>query len=126
MYDFFAGEILGIFDRDFSLSVEPYDTKLIAVRPLTGKPQLISTNRHFTQGAVEVSEVKWLDDIDTLVIKSDLLSEDRYEMAIYVPDGYVVESCTVGYVEQNGNLARVRTNPPCDGEYDFTIKFIKK
>ena len=64
--------------------------------------------------------------IYTLVVKSTLLSEDRYEMAIYVPDGYVAESCTVGYVEQNGNLARVRTNAPCDGEYDFVIKFAKK
>ena len=126
VYDYFAGEMLGIFDKDFVLTVDPYDTKLICVRHLTGIPQLVSTSRHYTQGAVEVSDVNWCEESATLTITSDLLSEDRYEMAIYVPDGYVAENCTVGYVEQVGNIARVRTAPPCDGKYDFVIQFSKK
>ena len=125
VYDYFADELLGEMTDSMILKVKPYDTKLISVRAVTGKPQLLSTSRHFSQGAAEITNVDWSEAELTMTVSADLISEEEYRLAIYVPNGYTATSCTVGYVDQSGNLLRVSAVPPTTGNYDFVITFKK-
>ncbi len=124
-YDYFADEFLGIYDDGMHLSTSPYDTRVIAFRRLTGKPQLMSTSRHLTQGAAEVSNVTWCEENLTLTVSADIVCEDEYRMAVYVPEGYVAEGCTVGYTQQIGRVLKAWACPPCTDRFDFVIKFKK-
>ena len=44
----------------FEVTLAPHDTAVIAVRELTGVPQLLSTSRHITQGAAEIESMSCL------------------------------------------------------------------
>ena len=124
-YDYYADEFLGIFDDVLQLELLPYDSRVIAIRELKGVPQLMSSSRHLSQGAAEISNIVWDDESCVLNITADLVANERYELAIYVPDGYRALACTVGYIEQKGNLLKAWTEPPCDEKFDFVVRFEK-
>lgn len=125
-YDFFEDKYLGIIENNIYLEAEPYDTRLICLRKYSDIPQLISTSRHFTQGAVEISDVLWSDDNLTLTVTADLISADDYTITLYCPCEYELKNCTVGYAECNDRIIKVKLCPPTDGKYDFTLSFEKK
>ena len=89
-------------------------------------PQLVSSSRHFTQGAVEISDSVWCCDDLTLTVTASLVQNDEYGLAIYLPDGYVAESSTLGSLACDGRLLRVSLTPERDGEFTFVIKFKKQ
>ena len=125
-YDYFNDEYLGIVENGIYLEAEAYDTRLICIRKLTGKPQLLSTSRHFTQGAAEVGDVVWNENDCTLTITSELVSNSNYELTLYCPEEYRVKNCTVGYANPNNRIIKVNVCPPANGKYDFVLTFEKK
>ena len=125
VYDCFDESLLGIFDDLMQLSVKPYDTRLLAIRRLTGAPQLLGTSRHFTQGAAEICGVSWDEDALTLTVTADLIRGEEYRIAVYVPEGYIAEGCTAGDAKQTGRLLTVQTSPSCSEKVTFIIKFTK-
>ena len=89
--------------------------------------RLLSTNRHLSQGATEVKRAVWCEEDLSLHITSDLIADERYRMAIYVPDGYIAESCTSGsLLHADGNIATVSIAAPVGDDFDFVIRFSKK
>ncbi len=124
-YDYYADEFLGIFDDVLQLELLPYDSRVIALRALSDIPQLMSSSRHLSQGAAEISDITWDADNCVLNITAEVIADEHYELAIYVPDGYRALACTVGYVKQSGNILKAWVKPPFDGVTDFVIKFEK-
>ncbi len=41
------------------MTIEPGSVTLLALHAATGAPQLLSTSRHVTQGAIEIEDVRW-------------------------------------------------------------------
>ena len=54
VYDFWDDRFLGLHGDRLKVLVRLADCLTLAVHPAKGVPQLISTNRHVTQGGVEL------------------------------------------------------------------------
>jgi len=125
VYDYFKKEFLGNYKDNIMVSVAPYDTKVLSFRKKTGKPQVISTSRHITQGAAEIKAMSWNDETNTLTMNSRLVKDDPYIVTIYVPEGYTFRKCNLGEWSMEGNVLTVTVIPESNEEYELETVFEK-
>lgn len=92
LYNFWGKVFLGIVKKEITLVLKPFESLVIAIRPHTGRPQLLSTNRHITQGAIEIRDLNWDEESCTLSGKSNIVGNDPYEITVYVPGSFVESS----------------------------------
>ncbi len=76
------------FAREMTLELEPRSCKVIAIHEKLPHPQLISTNRHVTQGAIELEDVQWDKDGNSLSGVSRLVRSDDYKLVVTLPENY--------------------------------------
>ncbi len=122
VYDFYRNKFLGQIERDLCLELEPYEVRVLSIRPCKDIPQIISTSRHITQGAAEIRGMHFEER--RLTLKSSLVAKDVYTVTIYVPDGYDVEEYK-GFdsIEKSGNLVQLSFLPDDTADYDFFVSF---
>ena len=89
-------------DGKLTLDLPPCSCRVLSVWPRTDHPRFIGTNRHLTQGAVDVEAVEW--DAKALKIRgrSKVVGGDTYRIYMHVPEGYRAAG---GGVEQYGEMA---------------------
>ncbi len=75
------------FDKEMALELAPTSCKIIAIHEKLPHPQVISTNRHLTQGAVDLDDVAWNEKIKRLSGISNLVKNDNYQIVITLPEG---------------------------------------
>ena len=88
VYDFWDDRFLGLHGERLKVLVRLADCVVLAVHPATGVPQLISTNRHVTQGGVDLEQVGWDPAANELAGTSLLVENDEYVATIYVPHDF--------------------------------------
>lgn len=94
VYDFWNNEFLGVVDSGFKTLLEACQSKIFAVRKLTGKPQIVSTNRHISQGGVDIIKVEYDEGTNTLNGISSVVAGDEYIIRAYDPyKNQLVEHC---------------------------------
>jgi hypothetical protein len=97
----------------------------IAIREALGHPQIVSTNRHLSQGGVDLVSVAWSQG--ALTGKSRVIRGDRYEISVRVPDGYHLKTATIdgksATVIRDGELSRVSFHPTATGEVAWQMEF---
>ena len=110
------------FEKGNSLKVhlKPYETCVFAVHEDKGVPQIISTSRHITQGALEIEKVRFENGV--LTFTSNLVEDDPYTVTVYIPDGYSFKSQS-GFdtVENLGEIVRFTVTDV--GAKEFKIEF---
>ena len=87
VYDYWQRRFLGIHGATLALEIAPMDTALLRITPLTGRPVIISTSRHITQGAVELAGVRWENNTLSGTALATVPGEE-WRMAVYLPRGY--------------------------------------
>jgi alpha-galactosidase len=91
VYDFWGRNYLGSFRSQVELpALKPMGLGSFAIREELGRPQIVSTSRHLSQGGVDLISVEWADN--TLQGRSRVVAGDRYELTIRVPPGYTLAS----------------------------------
>jgi hypothetical protein len=80
-----------------------------------GRPVLVSTSRHITQGIVDVVEEKWDGKMNVLSGRSKVVGGDAYELRIFAPEGkqWKVGSANVS---EKDRKAGVTTESKQDGQ----------
>ena len=124
IYDFWNDKYLGTASGKISLSLNACETRLLSVRRKTDVPQIVSTNRHITQGTQEIEDMRF--ENNTLYIRANLVKNDKYKIAVYVPDIYRVSDCGALKAENDKKYANVKYFwfvPEKNGCYEFKIKF---
>ncbi len=58
-FDFWKQKFFGELRESFSVRLEPASALVLAIHEKRGVPQLISTDRHLSQGGVELETVEW-------------------------------------------------------------------
>lgn len=126
IYDFWDDKYLGTAREKISLSLDGCETKLLSVRQKKDVPQIISTNRHITQGAQEIEDMYF--DKNTLFVRARLVKNDKYKMAVYIPDGFKISDCGTLKCEADKKCKNVKyfwIVPGKTGLFEFKIKFQK-
>lgn len=129
VYEFWTHEYLGVKRGLLELpAAGQHELRSYALRKLENHPQIVSTNRHLSQGGVDLLEVSWQDGV--LSGKSKVVVGDRYELALHVPAGFVVKSAIIGgksaQTEAEGELLRVSFTPDATGEVAWRMEFETK
>jgi hypothetical protein len=106
-YDFWKGEFLGEVHGTMSLMLEPMSSRVIALHRATGRPQLLSTSRHVTQGGVELLSLTWDEASGVLSGSVRAVAGNPYDLIVHVPDEYVLVRLD-GVKSPEGAAGRVR------------------
>jgi len=84
---------------------QPHETVLLLVKPVSDRPELLTSTFHITQGAVEVSDVAWQgtwEEKRTLTLRLEKAGEQYGQLLFAVPADYRVIEARV-----NGRRRRV-------------------
>ncbi len=124
VYDYFRDQYLGAVTDTITLDLKACEGRILSLRPYCGVPQIISTSRHITQGAAELTTLSFGDN--TLSFTADLIQNDPYTVTVYVPRGYrlLAQNGFEMYTEQE-NLLRLTVLPQQTTSYAFSLHFIK-
>jgi hypothetical protein len=114
-------------------ALEPATCRILAVRPMADRPQLISTSRHITQGVVDVAQEAWDVREKTLNGVSRVVGGDPYELRVARPvngewklvSAIVTgsERATVQIVDDGALGWRVRIDSPESGDLKWQLSF---
>ncbi len=118
LFDFWNKNFLGRCMDYVELEFEACESKILAVRRYEGVPQIVSTNRHVTQGAAELRDVKWAENV--LKFTAEVVKNDLYRVYIHVPAGFTAPAA----LEKVGeNLYAWSVLPEETGAAQVTLEF---
>lgn len=84
-FDFWANKFIPPFRESLTATLPGTSCRIMAIRPVSEFPQLLSTSRHVTQGIIDVTDEKWDAGNSKLSATSQLIANDPYELRIVVP-----------------------------------------
>jgi hypothetical protein len=87
VYDFWGGTYLGAWEQGVFLDVPPADVRVVTLVRTSDRPVLVSTNRHVTQGWVDLLEVRDAGprDAPMLTGRSRVIARDPYRLTVGLP-----------------------------------------
>ena len=86
-FDFWANRFVPPFQKQLVAELPAASCLVLAVRPATDHPQVLSTSRHVTQGIVDVLEERWDATSQELAGTGCVVANDPYELRIFAPTG---------------------------------------
>ncbi len=136
-FDYWADEFVDPFSGRLESDLQPASCRILAVRPVSPHPQVISTSRHITQGIVDIVEEKWDITTHTLSGVSRVVANDPYELRIVakgqgnpwratdvaVSPQDSEAGVNIERVRQDGWRVRVRLDAPESREVRWTVAF---
>lgn len=131
-FDFWGNAPIEPFSDTIAIDVPAASCRVIAVRPALERPFVLSTNRHVSQGIVDVIEEQWDDSSMSLSGRSRVVAGDRYELRIVAPfhaAGAHAEEISVDcgdpepHLEQIGDNVRASFVGQDSGEARWQIRF---
>lgn len=122
VYDYWNRQYLGCMTDGFRADLRGCASRIFAVHKAEGRPQMLSTSRHISQGVLDVLNVAYDEDAKKLYGTSKVIGGEAYEIVVWAPEGMKPEAC--GDVEElNEGAWRVTFRPAEDGTMDWEIKF---
>jgi len=136
-FDYWANTFLPPFKGSLQTTLAAHHCRILAVRELLDRPFLLSTNRHVTQGMVDVFEETWNGATKTLSGRSRIVAGDAYELRIVasgkgtdwhaagaqVAPADTASGVQVAGMKQTDNLVRVTLHSPVSREVAWSIPF---
>ncbi len=142
-YEFWSRQPISPFTSKLTLHLPAMSCKVIALKPVLDRPQLVSTSRHVTQGIVDVQKEQWLPAAHTLTGISKVVAGDNYQLRIYTGRGnWQLTTARASYIDTTNtsnktfveivpddNLsdwAIVNIKPSASGEVKWALQFETK
>lgn len=127
VYDFWEGSYLGIVQDSLAVNLKQLSCAVLAIHPATTHPQFLSSNRHITQGGIDLDDIRWNDAAMKLSGVSKVVKGYPHRMTIRVPDGFVpskYEGCKkISSADNRILLLRIR--PQASGVVQWSVTFKK-
>jgi hypothetical protein len=133
VYDYWDRVYLGVQDVNYEWTGElaAHEAKLFAIVPVAedGRPTLISTSRHFSQGALDLESLDYQRRSNDWTVSgksSHLVKGDPYEL-VFATTGKVSVKADAGDLEasvkQEEGITRVRFVPKESGSVGWSVEF---
>jgi hypothetical protein len=90
LWDFWGDEPAGTLRRRLRSRLPRQSCRLLAVREKRDRPQLLSINRHISQGGVCVRSLRWEEESRSLEATLDLPAGEEFLATIALPAGYAL------------------------------------
>ncbi len=113
VFDYWNEKLEGTFKGRYSKDIKPRSVQLVAVHKNKGIPQLVSSSRHVTQGAMDIKQVEWREHELELAIEATAVLQHHNRYHFNVPAGYSLKGVSCRYASD------VRgTSPPVESKVD--------
>jgi hypothetical protein len=127
VFEFWDKKFLGVL-KDFfpAKALRPNEIATYSIRKKLNRPQIVSTNRHLTQGGPDLQSVKWEDGAIRGI--SNVVKNDRYVIYLYIPPAYRLKSASFGNSKasvKTGELTEVSFVPNKSGQISWQFIFDK-
>ena len=131
VYDYWNKEYIGEIPQYFTVPLHPCASRVFAVRKKLGHPQVLSTSRHLSQGAFDLSSLTWNESRDMLSGVSKTVAGEPYDIVLYVPDGFRIfvegnDTLSPDLRKTGENIWVMRLNPVTTGEMSWSVAFTTK
>lgn len=83
LFDFWKQTFLGKVHREYTASLVPHECQVLSIRPATGHPQLVGTDRHITMGGVELKDEHWDQSREELNLGIELVKSYPTKLTVY-------------------------------------------
>lgn len=128
VFEFWTDRVLGVFKGFFEApSIGPMGLHSFAIHEKTDRPQILSTSRHLSQGAVDLESVAWENNL-TLTGRSRVVAGDRYVITLHLPNNYSIDSASfdgeAAEIKCDGATARIAFIPPATDSVGWKIEFL--
>ncbi len=124
-FDFWNQEFLGIIKESVELTIEPHDTRVLHIRPVRQRPQILATDRHIS-GAYSIVSLEWDTEKQTLIGSSKTIAGTSYSVFVYVPEKFTlseIKSKVKATPEKTGGKVLKITIEPNEKMTDWSIIF---
>lgn len=85
-YDYWMERLVSNVSDPLEVEVAPGSVTLLAIHERLGRPQVISSDRHVLQGAIELEEVQWMEETQTLKGVSKGCPHRTDRLTIHLPN----------------------------------------
>jgi len=106
LYDFWNQKFLGARRDVVEVSLAPHSNLLLAVHASLDRPQYLSTDRHVSQGGVELLDTVWNKDRAELVCTFKLVENDPLTAFFHVPASFTLAKVTA----EDADVEKVSTD----------------
>jgi hypothetical protein len=110
-FEFWSQRLAGEFDTELTFRVMPQSVALLTVHPRGEVPFVLSTDYHFTQGAVELTDAVWDASSDTLSGISTGPTGSAHNVTVYVPPAYSWNTPRPEYTQDLGGYSLRQAAP---------------
>jgi hypothetical protein len=86
VWDFWKQQFIGEISGEIKVPVQPGSVTLLSLHEKTGRPQLISTDRHVMQGGIEMEEISYNENTKTISGISTGPLNTAHNVFIYSPE----------------------------------------
>ncbi len=118
IYDYTCDKFLGEFDSEFTIDLKPCESRILSVRKVLDLPQILSTSRHISQGAMEIENLGYNNG--ELNLTCNLIKNAKYVITLFVPNGYKASD---DLVKVKDNIYKKIVMPTHSGKHEIIIKF---
>lgn len=128
MFDFWEQKFFGSFKDSHTVKNVPERTvKLLCLREKTMRPQIISTDVHFTQGGIELEKVIWNESAQSLEGLFKSSRTGTHKLFLYIPTGYILEDLQPfdAGIEIKDNICVFTVNSTGSDSKKFMVRFNK-
>ncbi len=87
VFDFWNGEYIGAWEAGMAIKINPTSCRVFTLLPMSERIQLVSTNRHITQGWVDLVRLESDSDTISLSGTSRIIKNDPYQLHFVFPRG---------------------------------------
>lgn len=95
-YEFWTNAFLGVNKTDrIAMTIPAHAVRLVALHPAADRPQFLSSDRHISQGGVDLLDSVWNADKKTLELKLRVIAKNTTNVKIYLPKGYELKNASV-------------------------------
>jgi hypothetical protein len=127
-FEFWEQDYFGEVSNNIKLDLKPRSSQVVSFRKKLDRPQIIGTDRHILQGAVELENIEW--DTKSKQISGKLLGarEHLFNVIVHVPEGYkvgkvIVEGKEVSAVNMSKNLISIPVDFGSVKAANFSVQF---
>jgi Melibiase len=127
-FEFWTQSDLGVINNNVEIDVPARDSRVIILRPVQDRPYLLSSNRHVSQGGVDLHDPNWDSQSGTLSWTQDIVT--GFEHQVYVaPSGFeVVPVVSISdgsevSLRNDGNLWVIEIVPAATGTVNISLIF---
>lgn len=129
IYEFWTSAFQGVRKGRFSMDVPAHGVRLLAVHRAQTIPQFLSSDRHITQGAVELTQLAWNASAKTLSGSIKIVKTSPLTMRFRVPYGYVFDTARADgggvckAVPESAEIVAVTLTSPASQDISFALVF---